>query len=505
MNFLPQWTERNPKRGLDPLGMQYTGVQVYQTLLPGLSNVTLRARYYGLYCWASEIYAMHVGSDDIDAWRNFIRSLEALHALVAVAVGENGGVAGVQWAERTLNQGDGTIDFSEGASIVEGADKYLQQSFGIYGQAYVSQLDTLGLFDNGGGELHDLPMRTALGLSFANAFSASIGADAESLFVTSIMAKRIRREDLVRLAPVLPSNIPEGAETDLIETLLFAQFEDASDDDISRSRSLMLILHTADQLGRIPTSDEVRELLFDGDLKLPNELEVQRLWWETYQTQDMWQVAAATLLEWVSDLVNEFVDGRSLSELETEVTARLLNYWPGQALTSWDEFRSGSPIENKELNAKWHMLLQRRGGVEARSFVAFELMGCLGRRLEAREDLRIRTAEVMDKGGYSRSIWTELTWLESRSGMQISKLLAQYVAQRVAARHVSVATQKLRRQNDYTFLFEPRDGRLTYRARYQPAATSPRLGAAIQFLRDIKLIDQNGLTARGRSMIGPSE
>jgi hypothetical protein len=45
----PAWTEYRKKNGLDPLGMQNSSVNLYQTFLPGVSNVTLRMRYYGLY------------------------------------------------------------------------------------------------------------------------------------------------------------------------------------------------------------------------------------------------------------------------------------------------------------------------------------------------------------------------------------------------------------------------------------------------------------------------
>lgn len=57
--------------------------------------------------------------------------------------------------------------------------------------------------------------------------------------------------------------------------------------------------------------------------------------------------------------------------------------------------------------------------------------------------------------------------------------------------------QKLRRQRDYTFLFELRDGRLFFLTGYQPVATTPRLAPAIRFLEDIHLLDENGLTALG--------
>ena len=41
---IPEWTERAEKRGLDPLGMQTTSIALYQQLMPGIGNVTLRMR-----------------------------------------------------------------------------------------------------------------------------------------------------------------------------------------------------------------------------------------------------------------------------------------------------------------------------------------------------------------------------------------------------------------------------------------------------------------------------
>jgi hypothetical protein len=61
--------------------------------------------------------------------------------------------------------------------------------------------------------------------------------------------------------------------------------------------------------------------------------------------------------------------------------------------------------------------------------------------------------------------------------------------------------QKLRRQRDYTFLFEARDGRLVCLSGYQPVPTTPRLAPAIQFLDDVHLVAADGLTERGRALL----
>ena len=73
----PEWTEYRKKNGLDPLGMQNSSVSLYQTLLPGISNVTLRIRYYGLYVWLSQTYAQHIGDTDPQTWKRFVRRAEA--------------------------------------------------------------------------------------------------------------------------------------------------------------------------------------------------------------------------------------------------------------------------------------------------------------------------------------------------------------------------------------------------------------------------------------------
>jgi hypothetical protein len=60
--------------------------------------------------------------------------------------------------------------------------------------------------------------------------------------------------------------------------------------------------------------------------------------------------------------------------------------------------------------------------------------------------------------------------------------------------------QKFRRR-DYTFLFEANDGLLRLRSKYSPVLTTPRLGPAITFLEDVGLLDEQGVTARGATLL----
>lgn len=74
--------------------------------MPGISNVTLRMRYYGLYAWLARVYAKKIGDTNPRSWLRFIRRAEALYVLIADRKGGENGVAGVEWANRVLSQKD---------------------------------------------------------------------------------------------------------------------------------------------------------------------------------------------------------------------------------------------------------------------------------------------------------------------------------------------------------------------------------------------------------------
>ena len=151
----PEWTEYARKSGLDPLGMQTSSVGFYQALLPGISNVTLRIRYYGYYAWLSDIYAEKIGDTNPARWQRFIRRAEAFYALIAHAKGGETGIAGVTWAGSALEKAGKTGEVVFSAASDPGSEiKYLKQAWGAYGAAYGSQLYEIGIFAESGE--HDI-------------------------------------------------------------------------------------------------------------------------------------------------------------------------------------------------------------------------------------------------------------------------------------------------------------------------------------------------------------
>ena len=226
MILLPQWTEKAEKRGLDPLGMQNSGVLLYQSLLPGISNVTLRMRYYGYYCWVSETYARRGTTSDFQAWRIWVRRAEALYALVSARTGETG-VGGIEWANRRLATTGRVIDFEAAASTDPAQERYLRQSLGVFGGAYYSQMAEMNLFTE---NRHGIQVATKdLGRRAASLFADAIGPDLARLLRQKIVDAKVSLRELDRLQPIAPSQIKEESEErSFYETLLFARSGDAA-------------------------------------------------------------------------------------------------------------------------------------------------------------------------------------------------------------------------------------------------------------------------------------
>ena len=505
MDALPQWTSKIDKRGLDPLGMQNSGIVLYQALLPGISNITLRMRYYGFFCWLGDAYARRGVTTDFELWRQFVRRAETLYALVCADATGEVGIGGIDWADHRLQVGEDVIDFAEAASNDKNVTRYLIQSMGVFGAAYVTQMQEMGLFEEGPNGIQRITADA--GVLLANAFRASIGPEVEARFVAAIDAGKVARDALASLHAIIPSAIPDTSEERAsYEKTLFGNGDNPMVHDVSRGATLRLLLEVARVHGERPTPESVRWALFDPPGRpLAAELERQRLLWEAYHCQDLFQVAAAGLLAWAISIMSESDNGQTLADIRAAVHDRLLDREELASALSWNGFRTSIDIGAFGWREAWLRLTGRRGSAEEKAWDAVQLIASLHERVDDREDLRQILRSALRANERARSIVTELRWFDQQPDTPVAELIVDYVVQRIVLRHSWVAMQKFRRQRDYTFLFEVRDGRLIYLNHYQPVATTPRLAPALQFLEDIHLVAVDGLTERGRALLGANQ
>jgi hypothetical protein len=518
INF-PEWTEYREKNGLDPLGMQNASVNLYQTFLPGLSNVTLRMRYYGLYAWLCRAYAHKVGDTNPQTWKRYVRRTEALYALIACRHGGEGGVAGIDWATKALgSESEHTIDFGEAAE--PGSEvHYLQQAWGAYGAAYGSQLFEIGILT--ASREHEIPVVSAdTGEPLASAFEEALGPLAEELFGV-VERGTVSAAELGRFQPLAPSEIGgEGNERALYQDILLRPNAEG-DSALSRRLSILLILRIAGLLARDPRPDEVRWILYAGcdqgggalDFRNDDALAAQRERWWIYQANDLCHVAYETLLKFTLDNIGRYPSGIALQRLVPLCAAQMLQA-AGAKPASWSALlESISPAENaysNEPGSEWSLAQQIIRGAgrrddkvcpPERAWDAIRLLAILHRRVQGDGHDIAADLGHFDPDGF-RSLLTETRFLERHAGEEFGAFLERLLEERIVRRHLWVAFRKFRYQRDYTFLFEMDDGLLRLRDIDGPVFTNPRLGPAITFLKDIHLIGGQGLTDLGVQAAG---
>ncbi|MEP7247051.1 MAG: hypothetical protein ABI885_25665 [Gammaproteobacteria bacterium] len=512
----PEWTGAPRKRGLDPLGMQFSSEQLYQKLLPGISNVTNRIRYYGFYSWLALHYARKVGDMDPARWKRTIRRAEALYALVSHAGADKAGIAGTQWAQNFYDQTSGDrLEFSLGADP-DSTYPYLQQPMGVFGAAYSSQLREVGIFERVSD--HDIPVASVeLGEVLAAAYEEAIGS-ASAPFLRAIESGWVSRARLPEFAAMLPSAIAlDSAERIFYERLLFARFDSAEPADIGRRRTLALLLSIAGQLNEAPDPNGVRwglyaEQSFEGQpLGWPNaELERHASRWRAYQANDLSHLCFETLLKFQLDHLENHPRGVPLEQLVDECV-QLIAQSARQEISSWGAFVDGIELEENAAGESEHseaslsdrVLETRDAGflcTPSLAWDALRLLAILQRKFEAsREVVQMEFAHLNPMS--ARSLWSEMAFLIDKRKTSFVESVRLILNERVMRRHVWVAAQKLRTQNDYTFLFDADDGKVRLRDKDGPVQTVPRLAQALAFLRDIHLLDADGLTPLGQAAL----
>lgn len=180
----PFWAENGGFiRGRDPLGIQNSSIIVYGRLLPGMTNLTGRIRYYSFYSWLLDEYDRLEKTTEKETYQaqyNFIRRAELLMAFLMVIKEPNvTNVPGSNYATR--HKADDIY------SLIKGADKpgkelYWDYNSGALGQYYVGSLISLRLIGLTSRFFHIKPD----GRKLAEAFRSAVPAEERDYFLELI-------------------------------------------------------------------------------------------------------------------------------------------------------------------------------------------------------------------------------------------------------------------------------------------------------------------------------
>lgn len=504
----PEWTELGQDTGLDPLGMQRPIEAIYQSLLPGISTITLRYRYYAFFPWILKYYEDNIRHSDPAVFRVFQRRCELLFALICCRGDPELGIAGSDWAHKKIGEvsqqhgPNSILEFGAGADPdAELSQRYLRNKGGAFGGIYSTQMAEMGLIIIPEKDAKNpIPICHERALPLVAAFENGMaGMSAE--FFAIVEAGVVSLSQLDALRTMKPAELaPGGDEHRLLSNVLLGHAENAKASDATRRQTLRMLLELTAANGSIPRAEEVKWKWYEADGTADDPAkdvdEVRRLW-VLYQACDLMRLAyEAILAAALTTLASSNSRRLTLNELIDE----LVGYAECPAQMSWAVFEqqmrhAQDPEEARRYCAA---LLDAVSTGTPQDLVkaALPLISVLREKAAQFGPLMEKSLSI---GEHFQSLRTEAGFLEKRSGDNAKLTVEALFRDRILKRHLWVASRKFRNQKAYTFLMEPDDSFVRYRDHFRVSPSSPRLDQALRFLKDVMLIDEAGLTAFGRA------
>jgi len=543
------WLERpSTTGGLDHLGAQQPCIEIYSRLLPGITNVTDRARYYSLYPWFAWSFDRRNRSKDVNEAVDLFRRADCLFTLITERHARRGTEgptaegAAMVGREKLLPALDRLeagqpLNLSDYATRDEEGLRYFQNRLGGLGQYYFGTLHDMGILS---GESRPwIEYTKERGAVLAQAVDEAVPGD---LFFKTLREDRVSLARLDHLASFSFWRIPESPqEHRYLLDLFFARTSEFERDGVQRRLSLALLLSlisASDKRGEgIVDAAFAKNALYAQSLgaakswNIPEPLRETAAYWRTYGLNDLLSTALQAIffssLHILFKSEARFANGNQLAAwlVERPETKKALRTIKGK---SWGDAvaRAQSALPDiADWDAEGHELSIQDALFDAYSSVkdlptalntiatGLQLLVAIeARRRSERADVGVSLIPTELLHYYPINLATfERHSTKDWQGTSLIDLTGWLVAEWGIATHLRVALRKLRSNPKATFRLRPTEAGLEVDPDIPPITpTNPRLRQSLQILRDLGLTElseestRTRLTQLGREILGGS-
>ena len=508
--------------GLDHLAVQAPCINIYGRLLPGITNVTDRARYYSFYPWLIWSFDRHGFTKYGDEFKERFRRADCLFSLIAErhayhTGGEYEDHAGAMVGSNTLAPVARTLDNSpkltlSDYSLREGAKaRYFKNTLGGLGQYYLGVLRVLGVL--AGDTASGVKYTRQIGQVVAERMDSGVDGD---LFLSIIESDVVTTQQIDALSSMCPCQLHHSVgEAELLGALFFARglFHDL--EALPRRRTLQSILHLSNLLaGENAEISEAtfRACAYSGGLPsgqswpIPNSLAQNRAKWSIYARNELLSVAvqglffalldayeessqrfhaSAQLVDWfirtpeTQAALDKIGASQSYSNLVENTAAKL------PPLTHWSH-----PNHEIQFAERLVRLCRNEKSAENRNLIvtaAIRVLISLAQRLTKEHQ---PYGDLVFDGGYFNYYPINLRSFQFHSAktwpsMILTDFLRWLLLHWGIDTHMRVALRKLRGQSQSTFRIRPGDQGLEVIAIPAAVHTRPRFNQAVRVLKDL--------------------
>lgn len=543
--------------GLDHLGIELVSVNLYQAMLPGLTNVTERARYYSFYPWVLHRFAQDGPKERSKrTWRTWFRSLDFAYAAACAAheqqnqLGSGSSIVGADKAGTLVagNQPGTMVDLSSACGLDENGNvpatgAYFKNPEGGFGQYYKGPLRELGVVSGHSVPAHpDVKLSNFAGLKIAQSLDGHQGfADLKQIALDGGATV----SDLARVGKMVhPTAIGSGSDEEtLLRALLLGSDEKLCQAQIPQHRqwrrqSLLLVLQYVEDCGSLggDPSYEFRwsclaNALPNGEpWRCPAPLANAANAWGAYQRNDLLNYSLETLfyatllrLDHQSyapvELAGVLADAAMAAVPASEkwkrlpsLSSKVAEWLDGCARPAQD---ASSDPWGSDSTWEWANRLERAVKECDTDLIAALAARVLGRLATDTGTWRAHPFEtIFNAEDMANKYEVHLKgWCDraNRAANQKTRdFLQELLLEWVLFRHLRVATRKLANQGVSTYKYRPEEGQLLLIAEKQPLPTftAPRVWQAFRILEDLHCLSRvnNSLdiSADGRSILEAS-
>ena len=515
----------NQITGLDHLGVQAPCIEVYGKLLPGITNVTDRARYYSFYAWVFYAFERKKWLDN-DTFLKMFRRADCLFTLAAMAhetsdnstVNHSGALVGKDTFQKHFEEITSGKKFklSQFSHTNPDSSRYFKNSFGGLGQYYFGTLCNLKIL--AGESPKNGKLIEEVGLKLAKAFDQNVNS---SLFLETIENDEFTYETLTHLKSFCPCNLSCDSEERTLLISLFTKgfaslYQTEYETDfqaLNRVESMAYILALTEHITKTDTSQSFdvavfRKLAYTNALQYSGKYE--HLWniessWQDYARNEIASIA----MQGIFYCVLKATESRRPNFKDTRSIA--LWYWqegPGSKVTSnyhhqqFDQTLSQLSVqlpnyerwdENNHEVTLAHRVekLTKNGSNDLESITKNCLM-----------ILAALVSRTQNKSGYN-SVELQKSFLDryplnllaicETLNTQLNKqstlsALIQLTHHSLLENHFLVAMRKLRNQQQMTFRFLPSEFGIEIIKPPPAVFTSPRFKQVIQIMADLGMV-----------------
>ena len=487
------------KVGLNHLGLRNASEALFASLLPGLNNVSNRIRYYSFYCWLIGEFYKNKESFTYKEFNKYIRYSEYLLALIHSKGKGIDGIPGITYALNTRSLGGTEFDLQSGTYNSQGntkSDTYWANAGGVLRQYYSASLKDIAILkeNNEINSILNISKEDGLvsGSMLAEAFAKNVGEYGHK-FLNIVQRGNVSSEELDSLESSFNMRkFPKNSnERDLIIKLLLQKDYPASESKFCyRKLTIYYYLKHFYQNG---TKENFTKYMYDEFISGHSDDDCV-LGWYRYYLNDNWQYQSSVIFVALLNLLSKIPDWHDTFTVAEELALSIINDLGGKYKEASLKEVCNS-IETKEIEFK-----PQRGNLDTEAAPALVNLLMM---YNTNKDAKCKRPDYREAfpSAVNFDFCAFMDEIDNSLEINFYEWLKDYILKKIIYSHYHVALRKFLQTGIASQKFIYENGMIRFLNGSEATHTVPRTDTLYDFVSDLELINEKGITDKGIQLL----